>query len=30
LRLGIQYANAYVFEVDSLEQREYDKLKARK
>jgi len=30
LGLGIQYANAYVFEVDSLEQREYDKLKARK
>ena len=28
--LGIQYINAYVFEVDSLEQREYDKLKAKK
>jgi transcriptional regulator with XRE-family HTH domain len=30
LGLGIQYVNAYVFEVDSLEQREYDKLKAKK
>jgi transcriptional regulator with XRE-family HTH domain len=30
LGLGIQYANAYVFEVDSLEQREYDKLRAKK
>ena len=29
LGLGIQYAKAYVFEVDSLEQREYDKLKGR-
>ena len=30
LGLGIQYLNAYVFEVDSLEQREYDKLRAKK
>jgi transcriptional regulator with XRE-family HTH domain len=30
LGLGIQFAKAYVFEVDSLEQREYDKLKAKK
>ena len=30
LGLGIQYLNAYMFEVDSLEQREYDKLKAKK
>jgi transcriptional regulator with XRE-family HTH domain len=30
LGLAIQYVNAYVFEVDSLEQREYDKLKAKK
>jgi hypothetical protein len=30
LGLGIQYAKAYVFEVDSLEQREYDKLKGQK
>ncbi len=30
LGLGIQYVNAYVFDVDSLEQREYDKLKAKK
>jgi transcriptional regulator with XRE-family HTH domain len=30
LGLGFQYANAYVFEVDSLEQREYDKLKTKK
>ena len=29
LGLGIQYAKAYVFEVESLEQREYDKLKGR-
>ncbi len=27
LGLGIQYVNAYVIEVGSLEQREYDKLK---
>jgi transcriptional regulator with XRE-family HTH domain len=27
--LTIQYLKAYVFEVDSLEQREYDKLKGR-
>jgi transcriptional regulator with XRE-family HTH domain len=30
LGLGIQYLKAYVFEVDSLEQREYDKLRAKK
>lgn len=30
LGLGIQYANAYVIEADSLEQREYDKLKGQK
>ena len=30
LGLGIQYLNAYMFEVDSLEQREYDKLRAKK
>jgi len=30
LGLGIQYAKAYVFDVDSLEQREYDKLKGQK
>ncbi len=29
LGLGIQYVNAYVIEVGSLEQREYDKLKAK-
>jgi transcriptional regulator with XRE-family HTH domain len=29
LGLGIQYMNAYVIEVGSLEQREYDKLKGR-
>jgi hypothetical protein len=29
LGLGIQYVNAYVIEVGSLEQREYDKLKTR-
>ena len=30
LGLGIQYVNAYVIEVGSLEQREYDKLKGQK
>ena len=29
LGLGIQYVNAYVIEVGSLEQREYDKLKSK-
>ncbi len=29
LGLGIQYVNAYVIEVGSLEQREYDKLKTK-
>ena len=29
LGLGIHYVNAYVIEVGSLEQREYDKLKAK-
>jgi transcriptional regulator with XRE-family HTH domain len=30
LGLGIQYVNAYVIELGSLEQREYDKLKGQK
>lgn len=30
LGLSIQYANAYVIEAGSLEQREYDKLKGKK
>ena len=30
LGLGIQYVNAYVVELGSLEQREYDKLKGQK
>jgi transcriptional regulator with XRE-family HTH domain len=30
LGLGIQYVKAYVTEVDSLEQREYEQLKAKK